>query len=76
VEDDGLEAEVQALAGGLAASATGALGRARRLLLDSFESSLETQMEIESRSIVEAIRSPHGREGMHAFVAKRRPDFS
>lgn len=76
VDDAALAAETQALASDLATSATAALGQARRLLLGSFDSSLETQMELESRAIAEAARTPHGREGVRAFLGKRKPDFT
>lgn len=67
--------EAAATADALAAGATAALGGARRLLLASFESGLETHMDRESRSIAAAIRTPHGREGIRAFLAKQKPDF-
>jgi 2-(1,2-epoxy-1,2-dihydrophenyl)acetyl-CoA isomerase len=70
-----LEAEATALAQELALSATTALGATRRLLLDSFTSSIETQMELESRAIAAQARMYEGREGVAAFVEKRRPDF-
>ena len=76
VDDATLVADAHALAADLASSATSAIGQARRLLLSSFESSLETQMELESRAIADAARAPHGREGIRAFLAKRRPDFT
>lgn len=68
--------EALATARGLAAGATSALGGARRLLLASFESGLETQMDRESRALAAATRTPHGREGIRAFLAKQTPDFS
>lgn len=76
VDDGSLLEEANKLATQLAAGATQALGQARRLLLSSFDSSLETHMEMESRSIGEAARSPHGREGASAFLAKRKAEFS
>lgn len=75
VADDALAAEVAATAATLAAGATQALGQARRLLLASLQTGLETQMEEESRSIADAMRSAHGREGVRAFLEKRKPDF-
>ncbi len=75
VDDADLVAEADKLTAALAAGATQALGQARRLLLSSFETSLETQMELESRSIGEATRTSHGREGVSAFLAKRKPEF-
>jgi 2-(1,2-epoxy-1,2-dihydrophenyl)acetyl-CoA isomerase len=44
-------------------------------LLGSFSTTLETQMELEVRSIAEASRSAEGREGIRSFVEKRRPNF-
>lgn len=68
--------EARTVARGLAAGATGAFGAARRLLRTSLESSLETQLDLESRTIATAARTPHGREGIAAFLGKRKPDFS
>ena len=67
--------EANRLAEELAGSATGALGAARRLLLDSFSTPLETQMEQESRAIAARARTPEGREGLAAFVEKRKPRY-
>lgn len=75
VDDGDLAAEADKLAAGIASGATQAFGAARRLLLQSFESSLETQMELESRAIGDAARTAHGREGIAAFVGKRKPEF-
>jgi 2-(1,2-epoxy-1,2-dihydrophenyl)acetyl-CoA isomerase len=71
-----LEAEALAAARELAAGATSALGESRRLLLGSLETSLETQMEREAGAISAATRTPAGREGIRAFLAKEKPDFS
>lgn len=74
--DDALLAEEGAsVATRLAGSATAALGAARALLLQSFGSGLETQMELEARAISAAGASADGREGIAAFLAKRKPDF-
>jgi 2-(1,2-epoxy-1,2-dihydrophenyl)acetyl-CoA isomerase len=40
------------------------------------DSSLESQLDEESRALAETSRTAHGREGVAAFVAKRKPDFS
>ena len=74
--DEGmLETDAHAVARELADGATGALGATRRLLLDSFSQTLETQMELEARSIAALGRSADAREGIAAFAAKRRPVF-
>jgi len=76
VDDADLQGEVQSMSDRLAQAATPALGRVRNLLLDSFGASLEAQMEAEARSIADLSRTAHGREGIAAFVAKRKPQFS
>lgn len=75
IDDEALAGETDTVAQKLAGSATLALGRARQLLADSFTNSLETQMEMEARAIADLSRTPHGREGIGAFAAKRKPKF-
>ena len=62
-------------AGRLAAGPTRAFGTAKRLLLDGFAQSLDTQMEYESRGIADCLSSADGREGVRAFLDKRKPVF-
>lgn len=76
VDDADLESEVRVMAERLAVAATPALGRARNLLIESFGASLEGQMDAEARAIAELSRTPQGREGIAAFIAKRKPRFS
>lgn len=76
VDDEALTSETEAVAEKLASSATQALGRARSLLLSSFTSTLEAQLNAEARSIIEAGQSSEAREGIRAFLEKRKPDFS
>lgn len=76
VDDAELVNETTALALRLASSATGALGHARRLLWSSFDSGLETQMEAEARSVADLARTEHFREGVAAFLGKRKPHFA
>ena len=59
----------------LAAGPTRAFGTAKRLLLDGFAQSLDTQMEYESRGIADCLSSADGREGVRAFLNKRKPAF-
>jgi 2-(1,2-epoxy-1,2-dihydrophenyl)acetyl-CoA isomerase len=72
---DDLDAAGAETAAVLASSATGAIGEVRQLLLDSFSASLETQSEREGRAIAAAGVGAEGREGVAAFLAKRKPDF-
>lgn len=48
----------------------------KRLLLDSFGNSVETQMELEARAIARCAVSANGREGVAAFLQKRPPVFT
>ncbi len=74
--DDQLMARAQTLARQLAAGPTLAYGEVKRLLADSFNSSLETQMEYETRAIAGLTRYTHdAREGIKAFSEKRKPEF-
>ena len=75
VADAELQTEAQALARELAAGATRALGKAKRLLHHSFSESLETQMELEAQAIADSARTHDAREGIAAFIAKRKPAF-
>lgn len=76
VADSELQAEAQALASQLASGATRALGAAKRLLHHSFAESLETQMELEAQAIAGQARTRDAREGIAAFIAKRKPTFT
>lgn len=75
VEDDRLEAEATAAAQALAQGPTLAFGAARGLLRGAFEQSFETQLELENRAIAEASRTVDGREGLAAFLERRRAAF-
>ncbi len=52
-----------------------AFGWTKRLLLTSFGGTLETQLALERRGMVEAARGRELPEGIRAFVAKRPPKF-
>jgi 2-(1,2-epoxy-1,2-dihydrophenyl)acetyl-CoA isomerase len=59
----------------LAAGPTVAYGGVKRLLLNSFTDTLESQMEHETRVIAEMATNTDGREGVRAFIEKRKPKF-
>jgi 2-(1,2-epoxy-1,2-dihydrophenyl)acetyl-CoA isomerase len=75
VPDDRLMVEAMDLARRLAGGATLAFGAVKRMLHESFAGTLETQMELEARSIAAMARTADGREGIAAFLAKRKPEF-
>ncbi len=76
VPDADLAPESEALAKQLAAGPTWALGSAKGLLHAGFGQPLETQMELESRTIADAVRRHDAREGIRAFTEKRKPSFT
>jgi 2-(1,2-epoxy-1,2-dihydrophenyl)acetyl-CoA isomerase len=71
-----LAEEAHATATQLASGATQALGATRRLLVDSYSNTLEVQLEHESLSIAAQGRTADGREGIAAFAARRKPNFT
>lgn len=75
VPDDELQESAEGLARRLASGATQSLGAAKDLLHRGLLESLESQMELETRAIADAVRSADGSEGIQAFVEKRKPDF-
>jgi 2-(1,2-epoxy-1,2-dihydrophenyl)acetyl-CoA isomerase len=76
VPDEDLSDEADTLASQLAAGATKALGASKRLLHAGWTESLETQMEREARAIAEMARTNDGREGIAAFLEKRKAEFT
>lgn len=75
VPDAQLAEEGRALAMRLAEGPTLAYGRAKELLAMSFHNSLEAQMEDESQAIASMGDTADFREGITAFVEKRKPAF-
>lgn len=76
IPDNDLLKEVELLAESFANGPTRSFGMAKRLLNESFSTSLETQMEQEARGIAEMTKTEDGIEGVSAFLGKRRPIFS
>jgi len=75
VDDADVLPQSQALAARLAAGPTEAYGAVKRLMTTS-EPGLEQQMAIEGRAIAAQAQHPHGREGIAAFLDKRKPSFT
>jgi 2-(1,2-epoxy-1,2-dihydrophenyl)acetyl-CoA isomerase len=73
---ESLNTETEKLVSRLAAGPTRAFGGAKRLLMTAPSASLESQMEAETRQIVELSVSQDGREGVLAFSEKRKPTFT
>lgn len=70
-----LEDEAGKVVQQLASGPTRAYGGIKRLLLTAPSESLESQLEKETRQIVELSTSADGLEGVQAFIQKRKPVF-
>lgn len=75
-ESDDLQAEALKVATELAQGPVGANSATRRLLLDSYLCAPVAQMSSEAKSVKAQATSAEGKEGLAAFVEKRRADFS
>jgi 2-(1,2-epoxy-1,2-dihydrophenyl)acetyl-CoA isomerase len=75
VTDDDLAAQAEQVASDLANSARLSTAYVKKLLLASPGNDLETQMELEGQLVSRCAASPDGREGIQAFVDKRKPKF-
>ena len=76
VDQENLSATTRELAEKFASGPTLAYGKVKNLLNASFDNGLETQMELETRGISDMVRSSDGREGIQAFLNKRKPNFN
>jgi len=75
VAADQLDAEVQMLAARLASGATQAFARAKRLITQSFSTPIQQHLDDEIALFAECARTDDFKEGVTAFVEKRKPDF-
>jgi 2-(1,2-epoxy-1,2-dihydrophenyl)acetyl-CoA isomerase len=75
VDDADLAAEGEDAAQILAGAATASIAGARALLLESASSSLEAQLERETRTIAAAGATADFREGVAAYLERRKPIF-
>jgi 2-(1,2-epoxy-1,2-dihydrophenyl)acetyl-CoA isomerase len=75
VPDADLMTRASAVAETLACGPTVALGHARRLLRQSLDETIESQMELESLALAASARSSDAQEGISAFLEKRDPTF-
>jgi 2-(1,2-epoxy-1,2-dihydrophenyl)acetyl-CoA isomerase len=71
-----LEEETQKIAERLAASPRKALGRVKKILNASLTSALPAQLERERQAIAWSATTPDFKEGMTAFLEKRKPAFN
>jgi len=76
VADDQLMVEAEKMALICVDGAKGSNATVKQLLLASFNNSFETQMELEGRGIADCGNSADGKEGVTAFLEKRKPVFT
>lgn len=75
VADDALADEAAAIAARIAAGPTGAFGGVKRLLAQSHDTSLPNHLDAEATAIGVAMAGKDAREGVAAFLERRKPAF-
>jgi 2-(1,2-epoxy-1,2-dihydrophenyl)acetyl-CoA isomerase len=75
VEDDRVVAAAEQAALRLARGPTRAYGEIRRLFARSLAAPLEAQLEDEAQALARVASSEDAREGLRAFIEKRKPGF-
>ena len=75
VPDKDVVSEALAMLEQLSKSALHSFAWSKKLMTDSFNNTLETQLELERQGISDCAGHANGREGIKAFVEKRKPSF-
>lgn len=75
VGSDALRSDGLALATVLAQRPTRALGRSKKLLLQSFGAGIREQLDAETAAITASAGEPHAFEGVNAFIERRKAHF-
>ena len=75
VPNDQVLTEARAMLATLTHGALHSFAWSKKLLTDSFNNMLETQLELERQGISDCATHPNGQEGIKAFVEKRKPSF-
>jgi 2-(1,2-epoxy-1,2-dihydrophenyl)acetyl-CoA isomerase len=70
-----VQSEATRIAKEFAAGPTEALGAIKRLFYQTLDRSLESQLEEEAQTLAAISRTADAREGVKAFVEKRKPVF-
>jgi 2-(1,2-epoxy-1,2-dihydrophenyl)acetyl-CoA isomerase len=73
--DDKVMEEALAMLDTLTHGALHSFAWSKRLMVDSLNNTLETQLELERQGISDCAAHPNGQEGIKAFVEKRKPSF-
>jgi 2-(1,2-epoxy-1,2-dihydrophenyl)acetyl-CoA isomerase len=75
VPDDSVRSEALNMLDELTMTALHSFAWSKKLMNDSFDHTLETQLELERRGISDCAAHSNGQEGIRAFVEKRKPSF-
>lgn len=75
VDDEALNARVDAIVAQLALGSPASYGATKRLLRSGTTTTLAEQLPLEATSIAALSATPAGQEGINAFLEKRRPAF-
>ena len=75
VEDGQALVEATAMAQLLARRALNSFAWTKKLITDSYNTSFETQLELERAALEACADHPDGREGLTAFSEKRKPEY-
>lgn len=75
ISDDLFLERAEQLANELAQGPPLAFGAAKRLVTLSWTENIKSQLQLELRTILDRIDSEEAKDGMRAFLEKRKPDF-
>ncbi|MDQ4087095.1 MAG: 2-(1,2-epoxy-1,2-dihydrophenyl)acetyl-CoA isomerase PaaG [Pseudomonadota bacterium] len=76
VEDERLDEEVDALAARFAAGPTRGLARIKKMIRESWDHDLDQELDLQRDAMRELGFSDDYREGVAAFIEKRKPSFT
>jgi 2-(1,2-epoxy-1,2-dihydrophenyl)acetyl-CoA isomerase len=76
VPDDQVHPEAMAMLNRITQGALHSFAWSKKLMVDSFDHTLETQLELERQGISDCAGHPEGQEGIKAFLEKRKPSFA
>lgn len=75
VADDEVVSAARAMLNELTKTALHSFAWSKKLMTNSFDNPLETQLELERQGISDCAAHANGQEGIRAFVEKRKPSF-